>query len=401
MQTDACSGRNTMPCFIPPNLLKTVAQRGDAEVRDWAVDVLTDAAHTRGHREGVSSTAAARVDVRSRRLSRTVYSAGNHRLLPGDLVRSEKDAAVDDIAVNEAFDGAGKTYAFFDQTLRRNSIDNEGLPIDSTVHYGRRYANAFWNGRQMIYGDGDGRLFGRFTGALEVIAHELTHGLIQYTAALPYEGEGGALNEHFADVFGVLVRQYSLGQTARNADWVLGRGIFTTAVRGSGIRSMSAPGTAYDDPLVGKDQQPAHMRDYIATGDDDGGVHVNCGIPNKAFHTLAIALGGHAWEAPGRIWYVTLCNRMSSSSTFQDCADATYAVAIDLYGRNSRVPRAVRAAWKSVGIVASVRSAKMPADPATPRLRAVAEQSGRSASIAIGEEAGVRPENYVKNWRNA
>jgi Zn-dependent metalloprotease len=386
-----------MPCFIPPTILKTLAQSADAELRAWALDTLTDSAHTRGHREGMAALASARVDVKSRRLRRTIYGANNHRTLPGAVLRSEREKAGDDVAANEAFDGAGRTFDFFDQTLRRNSIDNEGLPIDSTVHYGRRYANAFWNGRQMVYGDGDGRIFGRFTAALEVIGHELTHGVIQFTAGLRYDGEAGALNEHFADVFGVLVRQYSRREKAREADWVLGRGLFTPKVSGVGIRSMSAPGTAYDDPLVGTDLQPAHMRDYIETDEDDGGVHLNCGIPNKAFHALSIALGGNAWEAPGRIWYVTLCNRITRDTTFQECADATYAVAGDLYGRSSRVYRAVRAAWKSVGITATLHTPKLLLASGTPHLRAVTSLAASDRSVAVGEEAGVRPEDYRDN----
>src|SRR5258705_701935 len=155
----------------------------------------------------------------------------------------------------------------------------------------------------MLYGDGDGRIFNRFTKVLDVIGHELTHGVTQYTAALDYHDQSGALNEHFSDVFGILVKQYSLKQTAKKADWLIGAGIFTQRVHGAAIRSMKAPGTAYDDPTLGRDPQPAHMKNYVKSHDDSGGVHVNSGIPNHVFYLVATALGGNAWEVAGKIWY--------------------------------------------------------------------------------------------------
>lgn len=385
----------TKSCFVPPFLLKNVAQRADGELRDWAIDSLVDAAHTRGHREG-AALAAARVAVKSRRKLRTVYTANQTRTLPGEIVRSETDQAGEDLCVNEAFEGAGRTYDFYDQTLRRNSIDNEGLPIESTVHYGRKYANAFWNGRQMVYGDGDGHLFHRFTSSLEVIAHELTHGVIQYAAGLQFDGQAGALNEHFADVFGTLVKQYALSQPARSADWLLGANLFTERVNGKAIRSMSAPGTAYDERLIGKDVQPAHMDHYVETHEDDGGVHINSGIPNKAFYSLAFHLGGNAWESAGRIWYVTLCNRLRPTSDFQECADATYIVAGELYGRGSRVQKAVRSAWKGVGITPSLRVPKLAIAENGARLAPLRNAATPLPRVSVGEEAGVRPEAFLK-----
>src|SRR5690606_15305154 len=125
--------------------------------------------------------------------------------------------------------------------------------------------------------------FDGFTGSLSVIGHELTHGLIEYTAGLVYRDQSGALNESIADVFGALVEQHAAGQTADEASWLIGEGLFTDQVEGNALRSMAAPGTAYDDDVLGKDPQPGHMDDFVETNRDNGGVHLNSGIPNKAF----------------------------------------------------------------------------------------------------------------------
>jgi Zn-dependent metalloprotease len=232
----------------------------------------------------------------------------------------------------------------------RSSIDDRGLRIDSTVHFGDGFSNAHWNGRQMIYGDGDGKYFRRFTSAIDVIAHELTHGVSQYAAGLGWTGQAGALAEHFSDVFGVLVKQYSLDTTAAKSDWLIGASLFTERVSGSAIRSLAAPGTAYDDRVLGRDPQPAHMRAYVKTTSDNGGVHINSGIPNHAFYRAATLLGGKAWEVAGRIWYHALTTELGPRSRFQQCADATWRVAGDLYGPGSAAQEAVLAGWKAVGI---------------------------------------------------
>jgi Zn-dependent metalloprotease len=209
------------------------------------------------------------------------------------------------------------------------------------VHYQKGYDNAFWNGQQMVYGDGDEdlppaqRLFNRFTISIDIIGHELTHGVTQYEAKLAYLNQPGALNESMSDVFGVLVKQYQLGQTAAQADWLVGQGLFTSNVNGVALRSMKAPGTAYDDPVLGKDPQPAHMRDYVNTIEDNGGVHINSGIPNHAFYVTATEIGGNAWEKAGRVWYVTLRDKLSITSNFQAAANLTYQTAGELFGAGS------------------------------------------------------------------
>jgi Zn-dependent metalloprotease len=335
--------------IIPPHILRNIAERGDDAARAAANATLDISAHTRGARVVIGTIRTAGT-VPAGEKRRTVYDTRGTRKLAGKLIRGEKDGAVRDIAVNEAYEGAGKTYDFFRKAFDRNSVDDCGLRLDATVHYGSRYCNAMWNGRQMIYGDGDSRYFNRFTIALDVIAHELTHAVTQYSAALEYDGEAGALNEHFSDVFGVLTKQYALRQSTAKADWLVGAGIFTPHVHGAAIRSMKSPGSAYDDPIMGKDPQPEHMRDYIDTDADNGGVHVNSGIPNRAFYEVASLLGGRAWDVPGKIWYRTLTHGLRASATFQHCANATWRSAGELFGAGSAPQHAVLAAWKKVGI---------------------------------------------------
>jgi Zn-dependent metalloprotease len=336
--------------IIPPHIYRHIAEHGADDDRRRARLALEASAHTRGQREAVAGVRAFVEAAVTTVRSRAVYDAKRKRTLPGKLVRGEGEKATSDVAVNEAYDGSGRTYDFYSKVYGRNSIDGAGLRIDSSVHYSVDFSNAQWNGRQMLYGDGDGKLFNRFTSSLDVIGHELTHGVTQYSAALEYHDQPGALNEHFSDVFGILVKQYALKQTAKKSDWLIGAGIFTPRVHAVAIRSMKAPGTAYDDPAIGRDPQPAHMRNLVKTHDDSGGVHINSGIPNHAFYLVATALGGNAWEVTGKIWYLALTQKLRSNAQFQQCADATFIVAGELHGKGSEPQKAVGAAWKAVGI---------------------------------------------------
>ncbi len=337
-------------CFIiPPHMLKEIAIRGSSQQQRCAWESLTMSEQMRGQRLSLSAIAAAGSTATGTR-RRTVYDAGNAYTLPGRLVKSEGSGKNRDKTVNEAYTGAGVTYDLFQKVFGRNSIDDKGMRLDSTVHYGRDYDNAFWNGQQMVYGDGDGELFNRFTIAIDVIGHELTHGITQYEAGLVYQGQSGALNESMSDVFGALVKQYRRRQEARDADWLIGKGLFTRNVSGRGLRSMKEPGTAYDDPVIGRDPQPGHMKDYVKTREDNGGVHINSGIPNRAFYETAVRLGGYAWEKAGQIWYVALRDRLRPASDFIDAAGFTVAVAGEIYGDGSIEQKAVKDGWAEVGV---------------------------------------------------
>lgn len=333
-------------CIVPPHILREIIQKGDSGQRAWAAQTLAVSAQIRGRREILSQLPVATPAGTKRR---TVYDAQHAQTTPGKLVRGEGDPPSTDVAVNEAYDGAGQTFDFYEKVFGRNSIDDRGMRLDSTVHFGRAYDNAFWDGQQMVYGDGDNRIFGRFTQCLDVIGHELTHGVTQFDAGLIYQDQPGALNESVSDVFGSLVKQKSLGQTASDADWLIGKGLFAPGIRGAALRSMKEPGTAYDDPTLGKDPQPGSMTNYVDTTDDNGGVHINSGIPNRAFYLAATAIGGFAWEKAGMIWYKSL-GRLRPSSDFQAAANTTFNVAGELFGAGSPEQEAVRNAWSTVGI---------------------------------------------------
>jgi Zn-dependent metalloprotease len=335
-------------CVVPPHMLEKVAMNGNEHQRDWAFQTLTLSSEFRGRRKAVGNINFA---VSPGEKRRTIYDAGTIEKLPGKLMRGEGDPPSSDEAVNEAYDYAGATFDFFFEILERNSIDNKGLRLDSTVHYGVKYDNAFWNGDQMVYGDGDGELFQRFTKCIDIIAHELTHGVTQYEASLTYSGESGALNESMSDVFGVLVKQWVKKQTPDQADWIVGEGLFTEKVKGVGIRSMKEPGTAYDDPILGKDPQPAHYKDIYVGMKDNGGVHINSGIANRAFYLASLEIGGYAWEKAGKIWYVALRDRLRSSSNLKQAAAILVQVAGELYGEGGKEQKAVKNAWEQVGVL--------------------------------------------------
>jgi Zn-dependent metalloprotease len=350
------SHRHSIQCIIPPYITEHMAQSPDSEVRSRALANLTASAAFRAVREMAQAMPTLMVAMSPARTKhRLVYDAQQTDQLPGSLVRSEGQGKVADPSVNEAYDGAGDTYDFYDQVFQRNSLDDKGMTLISTVHVAEvgptgkfvPMDNAFWNGEQMAYGDGDGITFQRFTRSLDVIGHELTHGVQSFTSNLTYYGQSGALNEHFSDVFGILVRQWKKGETALKASWVIGAEVLVPAATRRGIRDMENPGTAFvNDPDLGTDPQPAHMSKIYTGPQDRGGVHINSGIPNRAFVLTAKALKGHAWDLAGRIWYATLL-QLTTSSQFLDCAKLTVQIAT---GHGAAAKKAVKAAWKKVGI---------------------------------------------------
>ncbi|MDQ1038744.1 Zn-dependent metalloprotease [Streptomyces sp. V3I8] len=340
--------------IVPPHVLDTLARAQNPAIAAKARRTLQQDAYERTSRRlttvlgapALAPPAGAAED----RPTRTIHDARHKQDLPGRKVRGEGDRPGKDATVNRAYAGLGATFDLFSKTYHRNSVNGEGLPLNATVHFGEDYNNAFWNGEQMVFGDGDGEIFLDFTIPVDVIGHELAHGVTQYTANLTYFGQPGALNEHFSDVFGSLIKQYTLGQTAADADWLIGAGLLAPSVTGTALRSMKAPGTAYDDDVLGKDPQPATMDDYVRTGRDNGGVHINSGIPNHAFYLAASALAGHAWERAGQIWYDVLTGgELGSEASFTDFAALTLAQARTSYGEGEEL-QAVTKAWEQVKV---------------------------------------------------
>jgi len=353
----AAGVRSPLQCIVPPYMIEALIHCGDAALRGQAISSLACAAAVHAVRDLTQKMPAMMaVPSPTGRRHRLVYDAKSRAELPGKLVRSEGEKARKDVAVNEAYDHSGTTFDFYHELFGRNSLDDAGMSLISSVHVGEvddrgrpiPMDNAYWDGAQMAYGDGDGVVFNRFTKSLDVVGHELTHGVQAFTSNLLYRGQSGALNEHFADVFGALVRQWHQGVAVEEASWLVGREVLVAAPTRRGIRDMEHPGTAFvADPLLGTDPQPAHM-DSIYTGvADRGGVHINSGIPNRAFVLAAQALGGKAWEKAGRIWYDAML-QLSRTSDFKDCSRITAQIAADRFGAAEK--KAVATAWKQVGI---------------------------------------------------
>ena len=344
--------RHSLACIVPPDLLMTLAREATPEQRSAILETLAlDHSFRLGRAE-----LAGRQDLRTQRglvpapggtPQRMIYDqAHSTATAPGTLVRAEGQPAVSDVSINQAYDNFGATYKLYWDVFHRNSIDDQGMAIRGLVHFGTNYDNAFWDGQgQMFFGDGDGQLLTDTTKGLDVIGHELTHGVTQHEANLTYSGQSGALNESISDVFGSLVKQYHLAQTAAQADWLIGADI-VGPVLAPALRSMKAPGTANPH-----DTQPADMTHYVHTAQDNGGVHTNSGIPNHAFYVVATTLGGQAWQAPGMIWYDALADpRLKPNASFAAFAALTLRQARARFGTTSAEAHAVKAGWAAVKV---------------------------------------------------
>ena len=387
--------------IVPPYLLEALASSDDPRVAEHAQATLAVDAELRQDRRTGSLRPRGSRAPRQRLApgtsagpQRAVHDAEHGTTLPGTLVRSEGHPPTGDQAVTEAYDGLGDTWQLWQQAYGRNSLDGKGLALVASVHFGTNYDNAFWDGTQMVFGDGDGVIFLPFTRSVDVIGHELAHGVTQYTSGLNYQDQSGALNESVSDVFGVLVKQRVLGQTADQADWLVGAELLAPGVNGVALRSMAAPGTAYDDPRLGKDPQPAHMSGYVDTTDDNGGVHINSGIPNKAFHVVATTLGGNAWEAAGQVWVDTITGDISADGDFATFARLTVAAATARHGADSEVVAAVRAGWDAVGVAHEVTPPTAPSTDAAPVPEAddddgTGTTSGPSTEVNLRRTGGI------------
>jgi Zn-dependent metalloprotease len=341
-------GHNHLRCILPPSLLDRLARSDDAALRAAALDALRLDARFRiaraesASRIGGRATAPVTFARIGGAVNRSIHDKdhGTTQTL-GRVVRAEGQPATDDVAATEAYDGLGMTYDYYWSTFQRDSIDGQGRTLHGAVHFGTDYPNAFWDGHAMFFGDGDGQFLTRTTAGIDVIGHELTHGVTQYEANLVYSGQSGALNESVSDVFGIQVKQHALGQDVMTSDWLIGADIVGPALAPA-LRSMKDPGKANPH-----DDQPATMDDYVPEGD----VHTNSGIPNHAFYVLATTLGGKAWDAAGPIWYGVLRDtRLSPTATFQEFARLTVLNAQSTYGQQSSEADAVRGSWDAVKV---------------------------------------------------
>jgi hypothetical protein len=365
--------------FVPPYLLERIAASSHEAADRCRWTLARD--------QELRQARARRAQPVAGESAWTVHTAANGSTLPGQLVRSAEDPASGDAAVDEAAGGITATLSLYADAFSRTSYDGQGAQVVLTVHYEQNYDNAFWNGTQLVFGDGDGTIFGRFTKPVDVLGHEFTHAVTQFTAALEYQDQPGALNESVSDCFGMCVKQRVLGQTADQADWLVGEGIFLAGVEARALRDMAHPGTAYDDPTLGKDPQVGDMADYVDTGDDNGGVHINSGTPNRAFHLAATAIGGDTWEGAGQIWYAALTGgRVTTDTDFAGFAAATIAAA-------GPYVDAVRHAWTTVGVDASAIPTRTPARAATTDDVVRVRRTGGIAGLTIEGEVDLASED--------
>jgi len=355
-------------CFaVPSKLLKKIAAKAEEAERSARHAHIESAVRLRSLRSAWSAPrpfpelSAAAAHKSAAPYQRAVFDAGTNMQLPGKSARTEGAKPVRDAAVNQVYDNTGITLDFFLKVFGRNSIDNRGMRVTSAVHFGKKFSNAMWTGEQMVYGDGDADV-GGFTQALDIIAHELTHGVTQHlvpgglgvvrvpvrerefreqTHAL--QGQSGALNESFSDVFGSMVKQWHAGQDVTQASWLLGEHMLAPE-HGKAIRSLKDPGnrklTWYED------DQLRSMAQYIEGAD----VHDASGIPNRAFYLAARKIGGFSWETAGPIWYAAFSS-LSRKSGFEDAAKATLQAALARHGMKSKEYRAVQAAWRAVKVL--------------------------------------------------
>ena len=290
------------------------------------------------------------------KMKMAIHDARQLPILPGRQIwNTGRPTKFSDADVKNVYGAAKATWDFFYTIFKRNSLDNKGMLLIQSVHFREDpripFCNAFWDGTQMIFGDGDGKYFDSFTTDIDIVAHELTHGIIDFESDLVYRDQSGALNESFADVFGIMVKQWANRTRARKSDWLIGKNILIG--KRYSLRSMKAPGTAYiNHPDIGTDPQPGVYKDFIKTKMDDGGVHLNSGIPNYAFFITAFELSGFSWEKAGQIWYAALTDRrtLKKNSDFNDAKNATILKAEELFGKGSLEKNAVEKGWKEAGL---------------------------------------------------
>jgi Zn-dependent metalloprotease len=345
---------NSLPAgfsIIPPYMLEALAQadkdnNGSANTYNKTIELQKQMLR----KQSLADQPGPAEDFQG---AREVYDAKATENTPGDKARFEGENPTDNKDVDDAYDLTGIVRDFYQKEYNRNSINGQGMKMVSTVNYGENFQNAFWNGSQMTYGHpGPKSPFKNFL-LLDIAGHEITHGVTEKEVNFRYWGQSGALNESMSDVFGELIKQYSKNQNADEADWVVGDGLLKEGVNGRGIRDMLHPGTAYDDRrLGGKDPQPDNMKDYKQIKSDNAGVHTNSGIPNRAFALFATAVGGHAWEDPGHIWFEAR-KHSGNSPSFAQFAYQTIEAAKKIAHQSDEVEK-LEQAWEEVGVTPSL-----------------------------------------------
>ena len=273
----------------------------------------------------------------------TVYDCKQTQTLPGTPVANPKASA--DATCKRAFNETSKVAQFYKQVFKRNSIDNAGMTMMSSVHYGHKFNNAMWNGTQMIYGDGDGKIFVDFTNGNDVIGHELTHGVTQNSLQLGYSDDAGGLNESVSDCFGSMFRQWQANQTAAAADWLIGKDIMGSAANAKGFTCLRNMANPVDKKALAP--QPTKYA-QVTPGMDP---HYSSGPPNLAFCVACQTAGGKSWETVGQVWYAVLTGSgPHPTMKMSDFANRTRQVAGQLFAAKPAIGAAIDKGWKTVGL---------------------------------------------------
>jgi len=278
---------------------------------------------------------------------RVLYDAHNTLLLNQDesnIIEVDYETEHKNVDSSPELDMFDKTYDFFLQKLGMESYDNRDAIWKIFMHYGKLYNNAFWNGNAFVFGDAD-QIFFRTFWIQDVCCHEAMHAVTEYVTQLIYQGQSGALNEHISDVAGICLVNFLLPE-GEQWKWVIGEGIWMPYVLGKGLRTFTLE-PAYDDPILGKDGQPKHMKDFYSGKLDHGGVHINSGILNHAFYSFVYRSGKKPFEEPLNIWWKAI-QRTRAFDDFSGFAWNTIQVAGELKGH-------LEAAWSDVGIVPKQR----------------------------------------------
>ncbi len=360
-----CKNFSRIQCIIPPYINKKLVDSPDPKISKAAVNNKFRSYRFRSDRDFFKDTTTQEkvmlgaIAMRPKPATPVIQVYNCKRAASTNkspLVWKTGDAKKPaDKDAKNVIEGAEATWKFYNEAFGRNSIDNRGLILQQYIHYDKKYENAFWDGRRMIFGDGDGKIFGSFTTDLDIIAHELTHAVVQYEANLNYQNQSGALNESLADVFGIMIKQKTLNLDVKKSDWLVGANILLG--NKYCLRNVKEPGSAYKNhPELGDDPQPATMDAFMKLENteegDWGGVHYNSGIPNFAFYVCAYNLGGFSWEKAGRIWYgaLTDTDNLSKDATFKDMRRVTIKSAEKLFGKNSLEVKAVKQGWDAAKV---------------------------------------------------
>lgn len=320
--------------FIPTAILRHIADSGTTLQRESAQHTIEASPMTTSNQATAPHAPS---------LRRLVYDAqGAEWEIPKTVARREGDAPTGDPAVDEVYDAMGTVHRFFWNVYGLDLQIYTGSMV-AVVHFGDPFDNMFWDGAKLVVGNPSSVFFNNsLSAALDAVGHELFHIVTQFETKLQFLNQAGSLMEATADVFGSLVMQHHIGQRANEASWLIGEGLL---VSGRAIRSLAEPGSAFED-----DRQVFHMKNFVRTTDDHGGVHANAGIPAHAFYRMANALGGYAWDPAGRIWLSAVRDKRLRSAGFSTFAGCTVMAARQLYGDDSVELTAVAESWQAVGV---------------------------------------------------